>query len=355
MINGKLISGCLLLVLPLSFACLVSLSVSNLSAEVIKLKNGTLMEGEIQEIKEDHIILEIPNGEISVFFKDMVPQSIYEIRVQSIDPEDPQEHLVLAEYCLTNTLYALARKEFEEAVQLDKNLKEMVAQKIAILIEQESREILTRAYDLIKKEKYELALEELQVLLQKYPEGKYVEEVNKVTVFAVEAVKHKKEEETRHREMLIQQKENEKVERIEQALRDKFTLAVAVLDQARKLNSEGLRWETQSRFGRAAKAYEQAESDLFKAQELLEWVISQTQDVDLMTAAKRRLEEIKQWLITIYNNLGQLWAYRLNLREALKWLNRTLALEPHNQLAQELKLKIIDIEARRRLLDEGQK
>ncbi len=333
---------------------LLGLCVFDLDAEVIKLKNGNSISGEIQEIKKDHIIIEIPNGQTSVFFKDMVPQSVYDIRLQAIDLEDAQAHLDLAEYCLTHTLYTLAQKEFEEAARLDDAFEEIVTQKTKALAEQESQYVLKRAYDLIKEEKYKAALEQLQVLFQKYPESQYAEEAKKIAAFTGEAAKHKIEEEVSRKEMLVQQKENEKLERVERALREKFSLALTALKQARQLNSDALNWESKSQFSRAVKAYGRAERELLNSEKLLGLVVNQTQDVELMTSAQKHFDDLKEWFITIYNNLGQLHAYQLNFHEALRWLNRTLAVDPHNKIAQELKLKIIDIEARRRLLNESQ-
>jgi len=323
-------------------------------AEKIELKNGNIVEGTVSELKDNKVYLKIGDAkemrEMGISLNDIIPPTVYRIRARFIDQEDAQAHWELGEYCLGNKLYDQAKEEFNKANELDEELNDKTAEKINALVEEESQDLINTALAFMRDTQYEEALKRLQLLISKYPEGKYTEEATRAATFAAESLRKKIDEENKQKELEEKKKEQERVSKEESVLKSKYDEAVKIIGEVRELNAAGLTNETEFKVVLADKSYKKAIEKLISAQEMLANVSSLTKDADTIKITKEKLLEVNAWMVVVYNNLGQLWAGEVNFRESIKWLNKALVIDPMNKAASELKVKIIDIEARRKLL-----
>jgi tetratricopeptide (TPR) repeat protein len=323
-------------------------------AEKIELKNGNILERTVSELKDNKVYLKIGDAkemrEMGVSLNDIIPATVYRIRARFIDQEDAQAHWELGEYCLSNKLYDQAKEEFNKSCEIDEELKDKVTEKIDALVEEESQDLMNTALAFMRDTKYEDALKNLKLLLGKYPEGKYAEEATRVATFAAESLRKKIEEENKQKELEERKKEQERFTKEESILKGKYEEAAKIIAEVRELNAVGLTNETDFKIMLADKAYKKAIEKLAQAQEILVNIGNLTKDADTIKTTKEKLAEVSAWMVVVYNNLGQLWAGEVNFRESLKWLNKALIIDPMNKAASELKVKIIDIEARRKLL-----
>jgi len=327
------------------------LSGSLLWGEKIELKNGNIVNGAVKQIKDGKVYLDIGESkEIGILLEDIVPLTVYRLRQRFVDPNDAQAHWDLGDYCFKEKLYDQAREEFNTAGEVDGSFKEKAAEKINEVIEEESQILMNSALALMRENRYEDALKNLKELIAKYPDGKYIEEATRAATFAAEVVRHKIEEENKRRELEEKQKEQERVTKEESVLRNKYDEAIKLIKEAKDLNAEGLNDETEFKIPLADKCYKKAIEKIISSQDVLAGVFSQTKNADMIKECKDKLNEVNSWLVGFYNNLGQLWAAQGYFPEAFKWLNKALAIDPANKAASELKVKMIDIEVRKKWL-----
>ncbi|MBI4834463.1 MAG: hypothetical protein HY811_06570 [Planctomycetes bacterium] len=337
--------------LKTTFTIIFLILASQVWGDEFELKNGTIIEGTVKEIKNDKVILNLGDEkEMGLSLNELKPHSVYIIRQQLMDTSNAQEHWTLGEYCLNNKLYDYSRNEFEKAAEIDENLKEKADEKLVLIVEEESTTIIENSVELMKQNKYEEALNNLQKLISKYPDSKYAEEATKAAAFATQMIRHNMEEENKIKEAEQKKKEQEQLTKKEIELRKKYSAEVVKLvKEVNELNTAGLESEGENNFIQADKLYKKAIEKLVTAKSALIAVLDQTRDVNLLSEGREKLREINGWMVTIYNNLGQLWAMELNFRESIKWLNKALALDPSNKPASDLKVKIIELEAQRKL------
>jgi tetratricopeptide (TPR) repeat protein len=317
----------------------------------IELKNGTIIEGSVKEIKNDKVILDLgEEKEMGIALNELKPHSVYTVRQQLMDDSSAQEHWTLGEYCLSNKLYDQSRNEFEKAAEIDETLKDKADEKITLIVEEEYTAAIENAVELMKQNKYEEALNILQKLIGKYPDSKYAEEATKAAAFATQMIRHNMEEESKIKEAEQKKKEQEQLAKRETELKKKYlNEVVKPVKEVGELNAAGLESEGENNSIQADKSYKKALEKLAAAKTSLIAMLDQTRDVNLLSEGREKLREINGWMVTLYNNLGQLWAMELNFREAIKWLNKALALDPSNKPASDLKVKIIELEAQRKL------
>jgi len=120
-----------------------------------------------------------------------------------------------------------------------------------------------------------------------------------------------------------------------------------VYDDARKLNGDGLEYEGNTSVSKADKSWRAAETALFTCKDLLMEVAAGTKDVEALAAAKKMEADCDALLVIVYGNIGHLWAVERYYKEATKWLNRALAIDPTNHFATEIKLQVAAQQIRR--------
>jgi len=332
--------------------CISLLFTIILGAEKIELKNGRFIEGTVKGIKDGTVTVQQEESEIGIPLDQLSPRSMYQLKSRFMEQDNAQSHWELGEYCAKNKMYESARKEYSRAAELDESLKDKADEKTIELVDEECRDEIEKAFALMRQSKYEESLQVLRTLIDKYPESNYVEEASRAATFAAEALRNKIEDEKKKKELEVKQKELERLSKEEIALRNKFNEAAKLVGEARNHNIEGLTSESDLKVVQADKSYKKAEEKLFAAHNILKEVMNQTKDVDLISEIKEKVNEVAGWLATTYNNLGQLWALELNIRESIKWLNKALAIDPYHKAASDLKVKLIEIQARQKLLQQ---
>src|SRR5215210_8553488 len=94
--------------------------------DVLQKKDGGIVVGRITKLDADWVEI-VVSGEKEprkLFLKDLYPSSVYRIRLDRIDKNNADARMALGEFCMTNSLYFLATKEFDEAARLDKAVED---------------------------------------------------------------------------------------------------------------------------------------------------------------------------------------------------------------------------------------
>ncbi|MBI3008150.1 MAG: hypothetical protein HYY56_01310, partial [Candidatus Omnitrophica bacterium] len=174
--NNKIFIACGIL---LAFSNLV-----NLYGEVIVLKNGGYLKGEI--IGESDLYIKVKcggigeltlnRGDVARIDKDadfLSPLELYEKKKNEMDKDSPEAHLEMGNFCVQNRLYVFARSEFKRVLEIDPGYKEVVLERLKDI---ETREAINRAKYLLEAGDYVEVVRVLESLFSSNSYSKTVEE-----------------------------------------------------------------------------------------------------------------------------------------------------------------------------------
>lgn len=318
------------------------------SGEIVALKDGRILEGDILEVTEEKVSLRIQGADMAIPLSSVSPEHVYRLRSKRLDPKDARGHFALGEFCLANSLVTQGIRLLEKAVELEPARKEAADRAIAAAVAKDATELLEAGRALLQDSKYDEALRRLQVLLEKYPQSAQAGEAKKVMTDATEGIKKRNEEREKQLAALEKKKADDKAAKGEDAIKARFDLAGRLVEEAKKLHVEGLDHEGNTRVTRAHQTWERGVARLLEARAALVDVQAQTKVDELKSAGKDKVSEVDRWLVIIYSSLGHLWAMELNFRDSIKWLNKALAIDPQDKIASELKLKVAEQQIQRR-------
>src|SRR5438105_3803186 len=94
--------------------------------DVLQKKDGGIVVGRITKLDNDWVEIQVAGEKEArkVSLKDLYPSNVYRIRLDRIDKNSAEARMALGEFCMTNNLYFLATREFDEAARLDKSFEE---------------------------------------------------------------------------------------------------------------------------------------------------------------------------------------------------------------------------------------
>jgi tetratricopeptide (TPR) repeat protein len=162
------------------FAIIVlAATVAGVRADVLRLKDGTVIEGRIvQENAQDVRIrtgtseITVPRARIAEIEKGEAPHEAYKKRAAETKDDDAEGHFKLAEFCLEHRLLPEAIGELRRTLELKAD-HEAARAKLRPLLDQRALPLLSQAKRLQEQAQYEEAEEPLIKILEQYPDSSY--------------------------------------------------------------------------------------------------------------------------------------------------------------------------------------
>jgi tetratricopeptide (TPR) repeat protein len=349
--------------LILRSAALAAVLAAGLSAQEIKKpddilqkRDGGILVGRILKLDGDWIEF-FANGEKEprkVSTKDLMPYSVYRMRLERVDKKNGQARYDLGDYCMTHGLYAIAAREFAEAGTLDKALEEKSKKKAEEAHHEDGRSKYEEAKRLSQLRQYAQAQELVRLLIDKYSDTPFAKEAKDLDAKMAEEIAKENEIKKKQLEEALKAKEDQKVQ---QAVNQEKSMASAVveeIDRAQKAWAEGLDHEPKN-LTKADRAWRAAEISLVRAKALIGELLK-SNDVETIKKAKDLDRQTDVLLVRTYYRLGRMWAVELSYTTALEWLNKGLRV-PHDEqmdhLLNELILHISTVKIRERAAGRG--
>lgn len=324
--------------------------------DVLQRKDGGILVGRILKVEGENLEI-LVNGEKEsrkVGFRDLMPYSVYRIKLDRTDKKSAAARFELGEFCLANGLYGTAAREFDEASALDKSLEEKARKKKLEAHNEDARSRFEEAKRLHAERKYEEANVQLRALIDKYDDTPYFEEARKLIVKLADEVKKENEEKKAQLEAKVQEEKDKKVKLAEDQIKLLLTRTVEFLEEAQKQWGEGLDAEPKN-LTRADRAWKTAEQLLLNGRRNVEYLLKQN-DVAVIKQAKDLERQIDQLLVKTYYRLGRMWAVELNYPDALAWLNKGMKI-PHDEqmdhLLNDMLLTMSQLQMRKRAAGAG--
>lgn len=332
-----------------SVVFVVALAVPAL-ADILQKKSGTFVEGKILEVTEKGVRIQlVEGGEATIPFDDLDPFTVYKIRDKRVRDggDEAGARFALGRYAMENGLYDVGRADLDSAVRRDPSLKDQAEKVVADVEDRDSARLFEDGSAAMKAGDFSGALIKFQSLVDFFPASKYVEEAKKALAAATAEIEKENAKKKELLEALTKKKADAKAAKVEEGVKGKLDAALKAFDDAKKLNAEGLEAEGNTSVSRADKNWRAAEAALFSSKNLVIEVASGTKDVDVLAAAKKLDSDCDAMLVVVYGNLGHLWAVERYYKEATKWLNRALSIDPTNHFATEVKLLVAGQQIRR--------
>ena len=324
--------------------------------DVLQKKDGGIVVGRIQKLDAETVEI-LVNGEKDarrISLRELNPYSVYKIRLDRIDKTSGEAHFSLAEFCMANSLYPPATKEFEEAGRLDKSLEEKAKKRRDEAHNEDGRARFEEAKRLAAERKYDDANRNCQMLVEKYSDTPYFEEAKKLVAKIAEDIAKENEAKKKQIEDKKEAQEKKKLAVSENQEKDVVAKTSELIDEAAKLWLEGLDGEAKN-LTRAEKAWKGSESALMAAHRNIEYLLK-SNDLETIKKAKDFERASDLILVKVYYRLGRMWAIELAYPTALEWLNKAMKVPHDDQMDRqinEILLTISQLKMRERAAGKG--
>lgn len=324
--------------------------------DVIQRRDGGILVGRILKMGPSNIEI-IVNGDREprrISIRDVMPYSIYRLRLERCNKDRGADRMTLGEFCLANGLYSTAAREFEKAAELDKSLAAKAGQKRAEAHNEDARTKFEEARGLHLKKDFSGATKLLHTILNRYSDTPYAAEAQKLVTSIAAQIKKANEQKKEQLAKAKKQKILDGLKVKENQDKDVQNQIVKMIEDAAKFWGEGLDHEPRN-LTRADRAWRAAEQSLLKAKAYTAHLLK-SNDVEMLKKGKELDAQVNGWLVKTYYRLGRMWAVELSYPRALEWLNKGMKLpksEAMEHLFNDVLVEITKLKMRERAAGRG--
>jgi tetratricopeptide (TPR) repeat protein len=306
------------------------LSAPSVFAERLELAGGGSIEGEVITIGDQHIEIELASGgRTKIAFSRLVPNDAYRLRLRQTPPTSGADHRELAGWCRRTGLGERAEQHLRQALALDPTAA--IARELEELQEQLAGETYRRAVLLVGERKLSAAQELARLVLDRWPNtiaagwsGELVDAID-TAIAAEQQARLQTATATATQERLAVELKREK---LRQQLRKQIDER---LQAAQALYAEALLAEGNDRTSPAMDAFDRChttfESAFTASQQLRPMLGGNKQLVVELRTLQQQL--VSRWIAALLAAV-HLRLRQGNWRDAERWIDRALLLEPLN-------------------------
>jgi len=317
--------------------------------ETIWLRDNTSREGILLKVTADAVTLRSQGSEITLPLKDLRPDSAYLLLRRRLADNDAPGWIGLGEFCSQNGLYREALQAYGRAAEIDPAQRAALEPKLEEVRAADAKAMFDRAAALAREEKHEEALRAYSLLLDKYPASGPAAQAKDELKKLAEEIQKQNEDRQRRLAAVQQQAQDQRAKTDEAAEAQRLAQALRTVDEGQKLLAEGLDQEGKGVTGRARKIWESAIVRLEEARAALLDLQAKAKTPNVQESAKRELVNATRILVVTYDSLGQMEAMDQAFRDAIRWFNKALALDPNDRVATDLKARIAAEQITRRV------
>ena len=298
-------------------------------AEEILLNDGAEVDGEIQSVDENGIVVKVGDTELTIEPLRLDPHYYYEQWKKRLPKDDAKAHLRLAVYAFEHGMFNQARSLYRKAERIDKAVVQQFELEVVPQIKEGvAEQLLDLAKKAVDKQDYDQAERIVAKILTQLEDTKAAEEA-RTLLGSVHLWQLNKDEE-RLVKRLARHLPREEEERLK--AQERITKKIGPIERkirkARDRVALGLRTKSNNRqkdiFISAARSYESAIKSLNKLE-------AEAGDDE---ALKAHIDEVKQVAtreaIEAYIHAGNVYLIRRDYQNSIDVANRALALDPNS-------------------------
>jgi tetratricopeptide (TPR) repeat protein len=308
--------------------------------ELLWLRDNTSREGTVLQVTADSVTIRSQGSEITLPLKDLRPDSAYLLQRRRLADTDAKGWADLGEFCLRNGLHREALGAFGRAADIDPAQRAALEPRMEEVRAADAKAMFDRAAALAREEKIEEALRAYGLLLDKYPTSGPAAQAKEELKKLADLVQRQNEDRQKRLAAAQQQAQDQRAKADESAEAQRLAQTLRGVEEGQKLLAEGLDQEGKGVTGRARKAWEAAAARLEESRVALLDLHAKAKTPGVQDAAKREVANATRLLIVTYDSLGQMEAVDQSFRDAVRWFNKALALDPTDRVATDLKARI---------------
>jgi tetratricopeptide (TPR) repeat protein len=308
--------------------------------ETIWLRDGAPREATVLRTTDDSVTLRYQGSEVTLPLKALRPDSAYRLLRRRVADQDAQGWQDLGAFCAQNGLIREAVEAYRRTIELAPDRRTALEPQIEALRLAEAKEMLDRAQALARDKKPEEALRAYSQLLERHPTGAAAAQAKEDLKRLADEVQKQNEERQQRLAAAQHQAQTQRAKAEEAVESQRLSRARTGLEEGRKAFTEGLDQEGRGTTGRARKTWEAAAAKLEDARAMLLDLQDRAKSQDVQDSAKRDATTATRLLIATYDSLGQMDAMDHSFRDAIRWFNKALALDPTDRVATDLKARI---------------
>lgn len=333
----------------LVLASAMSLPAAAQQNEIIWLRDNTSREGVVVRVTREAVTLRHQGGEATLSIDGLRPDCAYHLLRTRLSADDVRGWYELGDFAYRNGIYAEALQAYNRVVSLDPNQRAALEPRVEEVRAADAKAIFDRAAAWVAEEKYEDALRAFSLLLDKYPTSGHAAQAKEELKKLKDLILRQNEDRQKRLAAVQQQAQEQKAQADAASEAQRLTRALAGVEEGQKLFREGLDQEGQGATGRAERAWQAAASKLEEARVTLADLQATARTQNVQDAAKRELASVTRILIAAYDSLGQMAATEQSFRDAIRWFNKALALDPTDRVATDLKARMAAEQISRRV------
>ncbi len=316
---------------------LVGPSAQSLYGDAIQLKNGKIVKGKVEKLTEDKVVINQTTGDgekarISISLDDVLPSSVYRLRIRYGTVSSPADHYELARFCLENNLFVYAREHFKKSAAKGKGGKyeKKGSKGLKKIDRKEAATLYLKGVSEMDRKKYGEAIDRFQELLRRFPGSNHASKARK-----------KVQEITN---ILRQDDEKSKKQGGKSTKKEIKTRIRSFVEAGKQQIKNGYKMEADQKYASAFSRYEDAVAQFKTARFSIRNNLSKPRwkgEKKFKETLRDYDETAKEQLKQVYTTMAELYSLEGDIESALKWVNKTLALEPMYEPARKLKRLII--------------
>ncbi len=307
------------------------------AAELIFLKDGTVVKGEVTASTEKSVTAVVEGTTYTVSAEKFDPHFFYRVRDKALG-NDAAGRIQLAKYAVQNDMFTRAKAQVDQAEAIDpefvKKFREVELPKIADGIADRLLKAARRAQ---RAGSTKMAKKYASLILIKFEGTKAEAEAEKVLDEVQKTIDDKTAALRAQREKMAQQLEDAKARQVAVERENALKPIEKVLDSATRLNHLGL---TAKGMTDAKNKFETAAVKFENALRMAETRLKSSTDEETTKNLQHLQQEALSGGVQAYLNAANAYSSRGSYQNATKMTNKALALDPNSQEAKSLRASV---------------
>lgn len=318
------------------------------ATEILKLKNGELVPGDVVSLDDDGVnFARQAGGSLRVRWSEVLPVSRYELWASTLEADDATGRLRLAGWALESGLFHQARREAQKAEGVGEDPQKEAAKALLARIDAaEADAALAVIDDRIAKGDLQAALDEARRYLRVAPPG---DDADRVRARVPDLLVRIEQVEAAEDEAAEDQENERQVARRQAWIDGNLARALASKASAQETSIEAYAYLAKGNQTRSRRALAKAEKGFGDARELLKKVRRAAGPGEIAEQCEREIEDADRRTLDLLTRWGQLEVGNKAWKKADPIVDRGLRIDPVNTALLELRRTIDENWIRRRV------
>jgi hypothetical protein len=334
----------------LSSLLVLALAAPVFATEVLKLKNGEMVPGEVVSMDDQGVeFARQQGGKFRVRWSEVLPVSRYELWASTLEADDAAGRLELAGWALGEKLFHQARREAQKAQGVGDEEQQKAATKLLDEVARKEADAALAAIDeRVADGDLDGALDQARRYLRVAPPGDHADRVRAKVPDLLVRIEQAEAAEAEQREQ--QETDRQRQKRLAW-IETNLAKAIATKLKAQEVSIEAYAYLAKGNQTRSRRALAKSEKGFVSARDLLKKVRRAAGPGEVAEQCQREMEDADRRMVDLLTRWGQLEVGNKAWKKASPVVDRGLRIDPVDSALLELRREIDENWIRRRVSD----